>query len=310
MQVLPDPETPEPSQREPDLREPEPRVPERTDSERPGRLRGDSARRPAVLPAARAGLSISRTPWLTAVVVVVTATPSSLQFGVPGLLATLERTPAGLGGEWWRSATALLVQDGGVAGTVSNLVFLAVIGMIAEQVMSRPRWLVLYLVPGLVGEFAAYAWQPVGAGNSVAICGLAGGLAVLMLRSDVRLPVATPYAQLLWIGALVATVSPVAAVLILVATAPVLGVLRAPPAPRHPDFRRRRSGLRYRACCRAEHSRSGACCGHADRHSYRRGRRRKAEDGTREAEGGRPPDPVALTRPIRRASLVRYFRAP
>ena len=231
MQVLPDPETPEPSQREPDLREPEPRVPERTDSERPGRLRGDSARRPAVLPAARAGLSISRTPWLTAVVVVVTATPSSLQFGVPGLLATLERTPAGLGGEWWRSATALLVQDGGVAGTVSNLVFLAVIGMIAEQVMSRPRWLVLYLVPGLVGEFAAYAWQPVGAGNSVAICGLAGGLAVLMLRSDVRLPVATPYAQLLWIGALVATVSPVAAVLILVATAPVLGVLRARRLP-------------------------------------------------------------------------------
>jgi membrane associated rhomboid family serine protease len=190
-----------------------------------------TTRRPALRAGVRAGLGIRRTPWLTAVVVVMTAIPSCVQFAVPGLLTTLERTPAGLGGEWWRSVTALLVQDGGVLGTISNLVFLAVIGVIAEHVMSRPRWLVLYVVAGLVGEFAAYAWQPVGAGNSIAICGLAGGLAVLMIRGDRRLPAATPYAQILWAGALVATVSAVPAVLIFVATAPVLSILRGRRLP-------------------------------------------------------------------------------
>ena len=184
-----------------------------------------------MLAAARAGLGIRRAPWLTAVVIVVTVIPSCLQFAVPGMLTTLERTPAGLGAQWWRSVTALLVQDGGVPGTISNLVFLALIGVIAEQVMSRPRWLVLYLGAGLAGEFAAYAWQPVGAGNSVAICGLAGGLAVLMVRGDLRLPAATPYVQLLWAGALVATVSAIPAVLIFVGTAPALSIQHARRLP-------------------------------------------------------------------------------
>src|ERR1700744_1517829 len=116
---------------------------------------------------------IRRTPWLTLTVFVLTAVPSVAQVPFPALLPDLERTPAGLTGQWWRSLTSLTVQDGGVAGTLSNLLFLLVIGILAEQVLTRPRWLALYLLPGLAGEFAAYSWQPTGAGNSVAVSGLA-----------------------------------------------------------------------------------------------------------------------------------------
>jgi len=169
-----------------------------------------------------AGAGIRRLPWLTATAFLVTAVPSCLQAAIPSLLRHLERTPAGLGGQWWRSLTSLLVQDGGVLGTISNLAFLLVVGVIAEQVLTRPRWLVLYLVPGLAGEFVGYAWQPAGAGNSVAVCGLSGALAVLMLRDRMSAPGVAPAAQLLWAGAVVATASPIAAVPVFVLAGPLL----------------------------------------------------------------------------------------
>jgi membrane associated rhomboid family serine protease len=169
-----------------------------------------------------ADAGIRRPPWLSLTVFVLTAVPSCLQFAVPAVLHDLGRSPAGLTGQWWRSVTALVVQDGGVLGTLSNLAFLLLIGALAEQVLTRRRWFVLYLVPGIVGEFLAYAWQPAGAGNSVAVCGLSGALAVLMLRDRQCAPAAAPYAQLLWVGALAGTVSAIAAGLIFAATGPLL----------------------------------------------------------------------------------------
>jgi membrane associated rhomboid family serine protease len=161
-----------------------------------------------------AGAGIRRPPWLTLTVFLCAAVPSCLQAAVPAILHDLERTPAGLTGQWWRSVTSLTVQDGGVLGTLSNLAFLLIIGTIAEQVLTRPRWLALYLVPGLAGEFVAYSWQPTGAGNSVAVCGLSGALAVLMLRDRRCAPPVAAYAQLLWVGCLVATASAIAGGLI------------------------------------------------------------------------------------------------
>jgi membrane associated rhomboid family serine protease len=152
--------------------------------------------------------ALARPPWLTACVFAVTAAVSAAQFADHSVLTVLERTPAGLSGDWWRSFTALFVQDGGVAGTIFNLAFLLVIGSIAEQAFSRRRWLLLYFIPGLAGEFAGYAWQPTGAGNSVAVCGLAGGLILVMLTGAVPPPWPAPLAVLCWLGALAATVSP------------------------------------------------------------------------------------------------------
>jgi membrane associated rhomboid family serine protease len=117
------------------------------------------------------------------------------------LLAALERTSALTHGEPWRGVTSLLVQDGGVAGTVSNLGFLLAVGVAAEQVLRRPSLVGLYLGAALAGQAAGVFWQPVGAGNSIAICGLAGGLAWALPRA----PRWAGSALALWLGALLAT---------------------------------------------------------------------------------------------------------
>ena len=141
---------------------------------------------------------------MTAVVFVVTATTSILGLVIPGMLEGWQRTPqGGLHGDWWRSFTALLVQDGGVAGSISNLVFLLVLGAMAEQVLGAGRWLVCYLGAGLVGELAGYVWQPRGAGNSVAICGLAGAL-IVALVVGAGVPRLAPVVLVYWCGALLA----------------------------------------------------------------------------------------------------------
>jgi membrane associated rhomboid family serine protease len=142
-----------------------------------------------------------RPPVVTAVVFVLTATTSVLGLLVPGVLAALQRTPQGLHGDWWRTFTSLFVQDGGVAGTISNLAFLLVMGVLAEQVLGAWQWLVCYFGAGLVGELAGYAWQPRGAGNSVAICGLAGGLTVA-LAVEARVPRLAPVVLAYWAAAL------------------------------------------------------------------------------------------------------------
>jgi membrane associated rhomboid family serine protease len=149
-------------------------------------------------------LGLRRFPGVTAAVFGLTTASNLLQFVVPGLLRHLERSPAGLHGDWWRTVTALFTQDGGVAGTLSNLAFLVAVGVIAEQVLSRPRWLLCYFGAGLVGEFAGYGWQPYGAGNSVAICGLAGAVAVALWSGN-RLPSFAPAIVLFWCGALLAS---------------------------------------------------------------------------------------------------------
>ena len=60
----------------------------------------------------RQRFGFQRLPVVTAVVFVVTTTTSVLGLLIPGMLAAWQRTPQGLHGEWWRTVTALLVQDG------------------------------------------------------------------------------------------------------------------------------------------------------------------------------------------------------
>jgi membrane associated rhomboid family serine protease len=156
-------------------------------------------------------LSVRRPPWLTAAVFVPTAAMALAQLAVPSLLERLERTPSALHGEPWRLATALLVQDGGVIGALSNLAFLAVIGAVAEQVLPRPRWVLHYAGVGLVAGLVATAWQPVGGGNSIAICGLTAALVLAAWRGDPSLPEPAPQALLIWCGALLGTLSDVVA---------------------------------------------------------------------------------------------------
>ncbi|WP_433433791.1 rhomboid family intramembrane serine protease [Nonomuraea sp. CA-141351] len=118
-------------------------------------------------------------PYATAVTFVITAVPSLLQFVIPGLEPALMRDPAAIrGGEWWRLVTALVVQDGGLWGTLFNLASLAVLGYCAERSFGPGRWLTLYAAGALAGEASGYLTNDPGAGNSIAVCGLAAGLAL------------------------------------------------------------------------------------------------------------------------------------
>ncbi|SEM88577.1 rhomboid family intramembrane serine protease [Nonomuraea pusilla] len=118
-------------------------------------------------------------PYVTLAVLAVTGVPSVAQFAVPGLVPALMRDPDAIAhGQWWRLVTALVVQDGGVAGTVVNLGFLAVLGHLAERALGPARWLLFYATGALAGETSGYLLGQPGAGNSVALCGLAAALAM------------------------------------------------------------------------------------------------------------------------------------
>jgi rhomboid protease GluP len=144
-------------------------------------------------------------PWLTITVAVVTAGGLLVQEMVPGTLAALERTPAATDGEPWRWATSLVVQDGWLLGGAFNIAALALAGIAVERVVGRRVWLLAYVGGGLVGQAFGHYWQPVGGGNSVAVCGLVGLLVVLLAfaRIDGQLPRLVPP---LWCGALAAAV--------------------------------------------------------------------------------------------------------
>jgi membrane associated rhomboid family serine protease len=123
-----------------------------------------------------------RFPQATLLLVLAVAVPTTLQFFFPAILPTLQRDYARiLRGEWWRLATPLFVQDGGVAGAISNLIGLLLVGGVAEQLWDRKWVLGIFFIGGLVGEIVAFAWQPIGAGNSVGNFSLAASVAVACL---------------------------------------------------------------------------------------------------------------------------------
>jgi rhomboid protease GluP len=140
-----------------------------------------TARQGAHSPAAR------RWPVATVAALLVVGVPSAVQLTVaPSVLDRLERDrDAILAGEVWRLLTALVVQDGGTGGAVANLVALAVVGVVAEQVWSRRAWVAVALGGAFLAELWGLVVQPVGGGNSVAVFALAASLAmVASMRGD------------------------------------------------------------------------------------------------------------------------------
>ena len=125
-----------------------------------------------------------RQPWATAVALLVVGVPTLAQFTVaPTLLENLQCDWALISrGQIWRLFTSLVVQDGGVVGAVFNLAALAAIGFAAEEVWGARRWTAIALTAGVGAQLWGKIVQPVGAGNSVAVFGLAASLAVLALQ--------------------------------------------------------------------------------------------------------------------------------
>ncbi len=113
-------------------------------------------------------------PWATLLLIVAIGIPTTLQFFLPSILMLFRRdTSAFLAGDWWRVLTPHFVQDGGVIGSIFNLLSLLLVGSVAEHLWGRIRWLTIFFLGGISSEIISLAWQPVGAGNSLANFSLA-----------------------------------------------------------------------------------------------------------------------------------------
>ncbi len=136
-----------------------------------------------------ANFMLSHPPWATLSLFVAIGILTILQFSFPYILTLFRRdTVAFLAGDWWRVITPLLVQDGGVSGSIFNLVSLLIVGSIAERLWGSRRWLIIFFLGGVLCEVIALAWQPVGAGNSGADFALAASVAIICLtRNPLRL---------------------------------------------------------------------------------------------------------------------------
>jgi rhomboid protease GluP len=132
-------------------------------------------------PGARPGRAV---PPASAALFLVTAAVTAAQFAHPALLGLLRRDP---GGGWWRTGTALLVQSPPWQAVVT-VPAVALLGVPAERAYGSARTLGLYLAAGLAGMLCGVAWQPHGAGNSVADCGLLGALIAKLLLEAPRWP--------------------------------------------------------------------------------------------------------------------------
>ncbi|MFD4396757.1 rhomboid family intramembrane serine protease [Kitasatospora sp. NPDC058397] len=134
-----------------------------------------------VLAVVRAALA--RRPRVTLTLFALMAVMAVLQYAVPTLVDDLMRQPGALSdGQWWRAGTALLVQSSGIAQIAMNLPALLVVGAVAESVLGWWRTLAVFLASGVLAHVVSLAgWSPRGGGDSVAVCGLLGALAVTCL---------------------------------------------------------------------------------------------------------------------------------
>lgn len=139
-------------------------------------------------------------PPVAAFLAVLMAVMTVVQVVHPSVVGTLERDPDGAS---WHYVTALLVESDGWKQIIFNYAALAVIAPFAERMLGSWLAALVYLVSGVAAQIVSTAgWYPVGAGNSVALCGQLAACATLYIF---RGPNRTLRRQLLMIPAATAT---------------------------------------------------------------------------------------------------------
>lgn len=170
-----------------------------------------------------------RLPAATILSLALIAALMVLQIVEPAVLAALRRDlPAVQAGECWRLLSPLLVQSDGWPQFAFNFAGLAVLGASIERRCGRAWWAALVLAGAAAGEAAGYAWDPHGAGSSVAVCGLLGGLLAFTWRRDRRDSWPLEF-SFYWMTSLagLALLGPTGAVAACVALALIVGAVRA-----------------------------------------------------------------------------------
>ncbi len=119
-----------------------------------------------------------RVPPATAAILGVVLATRLAQIAVPGWYGALARHP---GAPWWRAVTALFAYDDGWAQILFIMLGALILGIASETRLGSRLWLTIFVVAGLAGQAFALAWQPEGAGSSVAVAGLVGAFAAHLL---------------------------------------------------------------------------------------------------------------------------------
>jgi hypothetical protein len=178
-------------------------------------------------------------PWLrrprpvaTALWLIV-AVPSVVELAWHPIYEALARRPHEIrDGQVWRLLTSVTVQDGGLGGTIFNLVMLALIVTVAAHLWGPARTVALLVIGALLfNVLATFAYPSPGGGNSGATFFLATSITGLVLAGRrswqaVVAAIVTLGAGVLLLGLLDAHSIPILAGL----TAGVALALIAPPA--------------------------------------------------------------------------------
>ncbi|WP_443058416.1 rhomboid family intramembrane serine protease [Streptomyces sp. NBC_00442] len=125
-------------------------------------------------------------PWVAAAMAGAMTVMAVVQTAAPSVMGHLRREP---GAPWWRAVTALLVQTSGWYQLAFNLAALLVIAPAAQRALGPAVMPVVFAVSGVAAQAVSMAgWSPVGGGDSVALCGLVGALAVTVALRSGPLP--------------------------------------------------------------------------------------------------------------------------
>lgn len=102
-------------------------------------------------------LSLRAVPAASWITWLVVAGPSLLQIPYPQLYGPLHRDASAVleHGQWWRVATAIVVQDGGIAGTISNLILLAIALLASVPLWGRMPTVATFILVGVGLNIAA-----------------------------------------------------------------------------------------------------------------------------------------------------------
>jgi rhomboid protease GluP len=141
-------------------------------------------------------------PVLSILIIGITSLVTTLQFFFPEILSELRRNgPAMRAGEWWRMITPLFVQADGWKQCWFNGITALIFLPLAEKFHGK-KVLALYFVSGIAGEISKYTWDPdtTGAGSSLAIFGVMGGLLTFVCRHRRELPQMTMVSAMVAFG--------------------------------------------------------------------------------------------------------------
>ena len=126
--------------------------------------------------------SLRQLPTAGLVLWLAVAVPSAMQVALPALYDVLNRNAAAImeDRQWWRVLTALVVQDGGVSGTLANLILLGVALVICCPLWGAGATVLTFVLAGTALNVAAVlAGAEDGAGTSGATLTLLASLPLL-----------------------------------------------------------------------------------------------------------------------------------